>query len=622
MRRMQTRPDAPEPLFNFDAFIDLCARMIARGVDYASLHAAVVGALDEILPAPAQGALREDPELRRSLAVCMARAVWKEMPHPAYGFAPAPLRSPERNERCHCGSGRKYKVCCLEIERHVPLEDVDYLPALLDHLPRARWEELAGSRISVDLVAHTAREWLEKGDATRVMALLEPWFAADDQFHFRREQLFDLLLDAYTESGRARRKVQLIDRAIAVGDRTLRSAAMQRRVTMLSDAGDYDAAWALFREAQRHEPDSPHLSHLEVTVLLSQGREAEARARAKFWLLRLGSRRDPAFEHIIELLQDVASDGSLALAQMALDHDPVLAELAALFKSAPPIACQYSLQAQADEAGPMTPKPALRKALAAWDQVCERADLGPLASLAEHSLLDSAARWLPVLRAQPQLWNSFEVLQQIAGADAFHQIGLREALQLPLLDRAEQLLRHVLRANDVGQSRLEWGWRENRPALWLIGQLAAMELDGAATAAHVARLEWLVLTLNPDDNQGFRQHLVRRWLEAGRMADAIALCERQVEDFAPMRYNHALALFAADRRDEALLALRAAFDEYPKPLAWLLKANPKAPKPSQWGIQVGGDDEAYEYRCDMLPLWQHFGALDWARAAARAFKAR
>ncbi len=96
--------------------------------------------------------------------------------------------------------------------------------------------------------------------------------------------LFDLLLDAYTNLGKPRKKSALLDRALAHGDRSLRSASMQRRVTMLADSGDYPRAWALFAQAQRSEPDSPSLSHLEVTLLLSQGRETEARERARFWL--------------------------------------------------------------------------------------------------------------------------------------------------------------------------------------------------------------------------------------------------------------------------------------------------------------------------------------------------
>lgn len=49
-----------------------------------------------------------------------------------------------------------------------------------------------------------------------------------------------------------------------------------------------------------------------------------------------------------------------------------------------------------------------------------------------------------------------------------------------------------------------------------------------------------------------------------------------------MRYNRALARFAAGRRDEALDTLRDAVEEVPKRLAWLLKTDPQPPPPGKW----------------------------------------
>ncbi len=38
-------------------------------------------------------------------------------------------------------------------------------------------------------------------------------------------------------------------------DATLASAARQRKVTMIADQGDWEAAWALFHESLRLQPD-------------------------------------------------------------------------------------------------------------------------------------------------------------------------------------------------------------------------------------------------------------------------------------------------------------------------------------------------------------------------------
>ena len=48
---------------------------------------------------------------------------------------------------------------------------------------------------------------------------------------------------------------------------------------MIADQGNWEAAWALFHESLRLQPDHPSFSQLEITLLLQQGRNEEARAR-------------------------------------------------------------------------------------------------------------------------------------------------------------------------------------------------------------------------------------------------------------------------------------------------------------------------------------------------------
>ena len=47
-----------------------------------------------------------------------------------------------------------------------------------------------------------------------------------------------------------------------------------------------------FAGAQRPSPDDPSLSHLEVVMMPSQGRHAEARERARFWIAKLQRHHD------------------------------------------------------------------------------------------------------------------------------------------------------------------------------------------------------------------------------------------------------------------------------------------------------------------------------------------
>jgi tetratricopeptide (TPR) repeat protein len=595
-------PEFPRAL---DELWDQCVGMIARGIDYPHYVNAlsVMYARDDVFSWP--------------VALAVARSVWRQTPQPALNYGLPPLPTTERNAACPCGSGQKYKKCCLALEHDLPMGQVNFLPVLLEYLQRRRWSELAGSRIAPDMVAHAAMELNAGGFAKEACTLLEPWFVADADFHAGREVLFDALLDAYGQLQRPRKKAQLLARAIEVGDRRLRSAALQRQASIASDNDDHAGAWRCFAEAQRSDPQSPSLSHLEVTLLMSEGRHAEARERARFWAHRLAAMRDPELEHLVAFMRNIVTHGEQGMQQMALDNQPDLRELSDLLQTAPAIASAYTLEPSDEEAGPLEPTRAMAKALHAWEQHAGSNSHSPVFGGGGGGA--GIALWLPELRQQPQLWNAFEVLDTIVAAiDELNMGMLTVNLARSVLDRAEQLLREVLRANHAEGKRLEWGWLQNRPALNLIGQRIAIDAGQTPDAAQVARLEWLVCELNPNDNQGFRHALVRAYLHTGRVADALALTERYPDDFAAMQYNRALALFAAGQSDAAVGALGNAVAAHPKPAAWLLKANPKPPRQDGWGIAVGGDEEAWIYRQETLALWQQLEAMAWLRQVMRA----
>jgi tetratricopeptide (TPR) repeat protein len=592
-----------------------CVGLIADGLDYSSY-------VTQVRHHHADLSAQQRARLAWPIMLALGRVAWRRTPQPRLNFTLAPTPAPQRNAPCDCGSGIKYKHCCLPLEQAAPVElhELNLLPVLLDTLPRQRWSELVGSRVAVDMVGHAAFEWNGQGRAEDVRTLLEPWFVADADFHAKREILFDALLDAYTALRNAPKKAQLLDRALAVGDRPMRTAALQRRATMLADAGDFRAAWQLFAEAQRVDPQSTGLSHLEITLLMAEGRHAEMRERARFWAHRLTAMRDPALGELIDFMRDVAERGPATLQQVFFEQEPTLGELAALLQDAPPITAQYTLDPGADDAGPLKPKPVMRKALQAWHAAAGDAPGMGLFDMGE-PVADDIAAWLPVLRTHPQLWNAFEVLDKIVDVVQAHEPAVfHEAIVHPVLDRAEHVLREVLRANRAEGKTLEWAWLENRPALRLLGERIASQDEDTDDPTHLARLEWLVCTLNPKDNQGFRDTLMRAYLRANRAADALALSERYPGDFAAMHYNHVLALFALNRPDDALIALQHAVRAYRKPLAWLLKTRPKAPRLDSRGMRIGGDDEAWYYRQDTLALWEKLGALAWLRASARTVK--
>jgi len=599
-------PDDVPPGFSsaLDELWHQCVGLIARELNYPRYVSAV------------QAMFRNDEALPWPAALAMARAVWRQTPQPALRYGLPTLPATERNAPCPCGSGQKYKKCCLPLEHEIPLGQVNFLPLLLDHLPKTRWSELVGSRIAPDLVWHASLQMRESGRFREICTLLEPWFVTDADFHAQREGLFDALLDAYSDLHRPRKKSQLLARAIAVGDRRMRSAALQRQASMAADRGSYPEAWRLFTEAQRGDPQSPSLSHLEVTLLMAEGRHDEARERARFWVHRLTAMRNPELDDLIGLLRDIASRGQQAMQELMLDWHPQLRELAELLRAAPAVACAYRLEPGDEDAGPLEPTPALDKRLRDWNACVSVPTHSPLFG-ADIDDTDISV-WLPLLRRQPSLWNAFEVLDTVVAA--IRNLGLEAAtieLERAVLDRGESLLREVLRANHAEGKTLEWGWLQNRPALHLLGERIRVDADKAPDAAQLARLEWLVWELNPNDNQGFRNMLVRAYLQTDRVADALALTECYPDDFAAMQYNRALALFAARQTGAALSALHGAIVAYPKPAQWLLKTDPKPPRQGRFGVTTGGDEEAWIYRLETLALWQQLGAMEWLQQVTK-----
>ncbi len=610
--------EGPGPDFDLERLIALCTLSIARGDDYATYARRMAEQLPDVLPVQTDDP--DDAERRAHLALMLARMVWKHCPHPAHRYAAAPLPVPERNAPCYCGSGRKFKECCLPLEASLPNEPMNYLVALIEHLPKSRWHELAGSRVSVDMMTELIVDWQgDRRDADSI-ALLEPWFKDDRHFSERYEPLVDMLLTAYANVHDTRRKIALLDRAMALGDKAIRGNALQRRASMAADSGDYRTAWTLFQQAQRMHPDSPSLSHLEVTLLLSEGREPEARDRARFWAARLARTADPAFDNLRGFLVSVAEKGHGALLEFAGTVDPNIEMFKDYLGNAPPIASLYALDPQDGSAGPLTPGPRLERVITQWRECFAYDDL----SLDELGDLDDeddeaddwarAGEWLPLLKQHPELWNCFEALEDIVSALCdlpFADVGRQ--LGESVIGRGEALLREVLRANDAEGLRLEWSWQQNRAALQLLIDRIVPGMDGVSDDATVACMEWMVNTLNPHDNQGFRMQLMRIYLERNRLDDALALAGRYPDDFASMRYNSALALFALGRVDDAAAALRAAVAESPKLLKYLLATDPKPARLQGFGVTIGGNDEAWLYRQDHLALWQRHGALEWAR---------
>lgn len=558
-------------------------------------------------------------QLFRALGVSFYNAT----PRPDAGYALDPIPEPGRNQPCSCGSGRKYKHCCLSLAGLLDLRDYNLLRHVLDVLPKRVFAELPASRVNVDAVADTVDQWLNEGEYKRALALLEPWFAGDGKLGDRLEPLFDLLMDVYYTLGNERKRERLLKKAVERGDKALRAAALQRRATILADRGEYEAAWATFGEAQRENPDDPSLSILEITLLVSRGETRQAQERARFWVSRLERFRNPGYEDLIETLRAVAEDPGKGLAGVGRDMHPGLNRLAELFEQAPPVESHYQLYGDDDAA--LVPDRKLANVESIWGGVFPQAK-PMLVSVQSDAweMWEDAQPWLALLEETPLAWQSFDVLDDLAMAvEALSIMGTDTTLLEPLLDRGIALLERNLFAAGRKGSRLPWGFMENRPALRLLAhrafRLLEREEDDTIDGSFVDLAERLI-ALNPMDNHGIRDHLARAYLKKDEPEKALALSEQYPDDFCAMTLNRMLALYRLGRRDEALQLLHETGARHAVAIKMLLAKNPKPPRHSEYGMQVGGKEEAWEYRAAHRALWQRDDALEWLRKGWRSVK--
>jgi tetratricopeptide (TPR) repeat protein len=601
------------------ALFEASAKVLARCGDPAAFLDWIAQHGPDLVPGIARGI---DPRTGPpGLAFrAMGVAIYGAMPLPEAGFQCRRLPEPGRNERCLCGSGRKYKHCCLPLQGLLDLSGYNALRHMLDTLPKKRFAELPQSRVDPMAVCDTARQWHEEGDDERAAALLEPWFAGDKPLAAKLEPLFDELMDCYLALGQERKRARLLAAALERGERGLRASALQRRSTMLADRGDIEAAWQGFRDAQREDPEDPNLAVLEATLLVSRGEIERARERAAFWIAHLERRREPELADLIGFLRRIQSDPHAAMAEGNRKRFPALDRLAALLAEAPAPQPHYAAADRGEAGRVLEAQGALAKTESRWRELFPQ--VKPELTATQHDftgMWSEPGRWLDFLQRNALAWHSFDVLDDLAMAvDALETMGAGATVLEPLLERGAALLEANL-GGAAGGGTVQWGWPQNRPALRMLAHLAyraAAAMDRGASSERFVALAERLIALNPGDNHFVREPLTRAYIARGCPEKAVALAERHPEDFCGPALNRILGLLNLDRRADALVALREAAKEHRVAIEMLLAEAPKRPRADGgWGVTLGGKEEAWEYRAAHRELWQKAGALDWLRAA-------
>lgn len=592
----------------FGFLMDMSARRILRDEDPDSFINWFTQYAPGLAPSFAANLPQENDFRHRTLSL-MARIIWNRTPLPGNHYRPKPLPRPERNHPCPCGSGKKYKHCCHELEGlEQNMATFSMLLHVLDTVPVSQFASLPYTHINLEELEYVAHTWLSNGHAKEAAKLLEGVFNDWSKLDERAEPALYCLLDCYDRLNNPLKKKRLLQRGMAAPNKFLRSGAIQRQCTILTDRGDYEEAWRLFQEAQRLTPNDASLSHLEVLMLQSQGEHARAKQRAAFWIARLSKDPSGQYADLIEFLRNAADDFGGAHLDMLQHHHQNMAEFTKLVAQLPKPVCHYQLHPDGQQAGGLDPDAAMRKLLTEWSHHIDGFHHSPAI------YWDEDLPWLTWLKTHPLAWQSFEVLLTLSHALADTEPRLprlEEKFVLPLLEQAESLLRLAIKKHHAEGQKLEWGWHENRPALSLIANLAFYYKDHDNLPRSVELLEWCVLTLNPNDNQGLREYLLHSYLRMGKVREANKLAALYPDDMPAMRYGSILARYLNGQHDDALSLLKQTHADYPQIPNMLLSAKPRRPKLNPGYRTLGGKDEAWYYREENLDIWQQSGALQW-----------
>ncbi len=574
------------------------AKHILKGATFAELRARLTPLIDGILDCIGIPAEARTPGLREAMATMLGMDVWNVTPIPENRFRPRKLNKPERNAPCPCGSGHKFKQCCANLPPlDLGITEELMLSEVLGLLPQKTLKELPLHDLHPDALALVAQRWLDEGDAKKAISLLERYFTNLDKLDSRAEWAADTLLNAYLETNAPRKKQKFVDALKAATNKDLRSCGWQRQATIDSDQGNYIGAWDAFREAQRHAPNAPALSHLEVLLLLSEGRDVEAKARADFWIARL--QRDAKYDHseLITVLRNMVGSDAGKLQTLHFARGP-LGRLADAVANWPAPACSYRLIGGCE----LEPKVELARLEGRWMDLRQSADLDDMIAFAAQF---------------PLAGQSFMVLSDLSEIALMLDPGVpgsREALSRQILQRGEALRQAVLSKLKAQNRELPWGFLNNRPMLTLV-QYFIEAMEKTSPGECLALMRWSVTVANPTDNSGLRGPLIHKLIELGKPREAIDIAAAYPDDFAEIEYGRVLALFVDQQAEAAQACLRKAVERWPKAWKMLHAANPKQARSKNPGyITVGGDDEAWHYRIDHRDLWQSTGALRWGAA--------
>lgn len=567
-------------------------------------------------PGEAPQAHEEGHARLRAVGVWMARALWDATPLPWAGFERRPLPKPARNDACPCGSGKKFKRCCLRTLPRLPEVDPASATALLlTRLGKAD-RERARRQGPAELRYELALRELDAEHPGSAKTLLLELLEAPRLDTALACSAVQALTECYRTLGQHRAGIERLGAFLEARSRPLRSAAHESIAVLELDSGHPDQARAAVRRALREDPENLLAGLLDIELDIDAGAHERVRAALEHWRPIAAERASPVLDSLLAELEAKAAAAADEAHGAPTHVADGAREVAEAWSAVLEPAFARPLAALRREAGPEEDggAPSLILSLPDDVEVAERArqELERAHAGTGGPGPEALRHWLA---AHPAGLQSPEFLGELL------HLPLPITLQVELVAYRERLLAHWLDPVPTG-TRLPWGWLEHRPLLRLLLD-SALEAEAADDGpAAIARLERL-LALDPDDAQGARLVLVNRLLREGDDAAALARIEAEGNrNFPEMAFGAVLALARTGRVRDAEAAFRAAHARLPKVLGHLRRARrpPASLEPGR--VTVGGEDQAWYYGEDMRDLFRaEAGLIAFMDRLARQIKA-
>ncbi len=601
------------------------------------------------------------PEGKESLgfAASMARVIWNATPLPGNRYRPSPLPIPKRNSPCFCGSGKKYKQCCLKFGSGIPpLEKDQIWPIMLEEMGIDDIRDaLALHALPMPILLALANDYTEQDMYGDVIDVLEPVFdlPADKMKDYECMALTSLC-NAYDEFDLPElreRKLKLLHRLKDHGSSLIRSEAWQRLATILLDQKDTEAAWKAFQNAQRLTPDSVSVDLLEITLLMGQSEFDLAQQRARVIIRKLQRNGESDAEPYMEFLRSVVDNpekvseemfvGQKASNQLErlqhwlelvkdrrlpafkLDSFPADNDWMKQDQTAPEI-LEFNKQTsqtdlfeelieevleQEDDVFDNLPEKQhsliLPKSIHTLEQRWER-----LTNKYEDEPFPwEADEWLDFLEKNPQSFGSPTVI-----SDLLNELEnwrpddwLLKNVSLPLAQRAWKIYESL-----PEQGAMPWGFLENRPLYRAMHSIVRI-LNYLGQYDEAMQYAKRLIAINPDDNLGLRGMLFNHYLANKAYDKIFKLLRLYPDDFMlETRMAKILSLWSFGDEVSALEEWRQVKERNPHLKKYMVRSKIQIPEMDTYGVSMGGELEAWLYREAARDIWlAHKGAIGWLK---------